>query len=270
MKGLALLSLEGKRALVTGAGTGLGRSLARGLSEAGAEVVICGRRPEHLDGTVRFITEVGGTCEVVVADVTKEEDVQRLVEAVGRIDILVNNAAIAPDEAWLTVPLDSWREVIEINLLAPFRLCQVFSPQMMERGWGRIINIASVYGSIAGKPALYPDGWDPASYFATKHGIHGITRYLAVRLAPHGVNINSLSPGGVITEDHAAKNAAGKTDEELRAEDERIARFTSSEVPLGRVGGEDDYTAPVVFLASPGARYMTGQNLIVDGGWTVW
>jgi NAD(P)-dependent dehydrogenase (short-subunit alcohol dehydrogenase family) len=270
MKGLRLLSLEGKRALVTGAGTGLGRSLARGLAEAGAEVVICGRRPEMLEETARFIRAEGGTAEIVVADVTGEDDVRRLQEAAGRIDILVNNAGIAPNDQWTTVSLDAWRAVLEVNLIAPFRLCQAFAPAMMERGWGRIVNIGSVYGGIAGKPFLYPPDWDPSSYFASKHGIHGITRYLSVRLAPHGVCINSLSPGGVITTDHEAKAAEGRTDAWKEAEAERIAHFAQTEVPAGRIGGEDDYTAPVVFLSSPGAKYITGQNVIVDGGWTVW
>ena len=270
MKGLALLSLEGKRALVTGAGTGLGQSISRAFAEAGAEVVIVGRRREPLEETAVAVNAAGGTSQVLVADVTKEEDIERLHSEAGQIDILVNNAGIAPDEAWQTVPLDSWRAVLDVNLLAPFRLCQVFAPPMMERGWGRIINIASVYGSIAGKPHLYPDSWDPSSYFASKHGVHGITRYLSVRLAPRGVCINSLSPGGVATTDHRAKNRAGRTEAELAAEELRTDRFLHDEIPMLRIGGDDDYTGPAVFLASPGAKYITGQNVIVDGGWSVW
>ncbi len=270
MKSLALLSLEGKRALVTGAGTGLGRSIARGFAEAGAEVVVCGRRPEQLEITAGLINEAGGTCRPIAADVTSEADVTRLAAEAGPIDILVNNAGAFPDEPWQTVPLDSWRDVLEVNVLAPFRLCQVFAPQMVERRWGRIINIVSVYGGIAGKPHLYPPAWDPSSYFGSKHALHGVTRYLAVRLAPHGVCINSLSPGGVYTTDHREKAELGKTDAELESEKARSQRFLDSEIPMLRIGGDDDYTAPAVFLASPGAKYMTGQNLIVDGGWTVW
>jgi NAD(P)-dependent dehydrogenase (short-subunit alcohol dehydrogenase family) len=277
MKGLGVLSLEGKRALITGGGTGLGRSLARGFAEAGAEVVICGRRREPLEETRSVVEAAGGSCEIVVADVTVEADVERLRDAAGRIDILVNNAGISPDEAWETVSLDSWREVFDTNLFAPFRLCQVFGPGMRERGWGRIINIASVYGSIAGKPFLYPEGWDPSSYFASKHAVHGLTRNLAVRLAPYGVCVNSLSPGGIsgatnrgLTADEQVEAAAAKTPEQREAEAARGARFLHDEIPMGRVGDPDDYTGPAVFLASPGAAYVTGQNLIVDGGWTVW
>ena len=277
MKGLALLSLEGKRALVTGAGTGLGQTIARAYAEAGAEVVLNGRRREPLAATAAAISAEGGSSQIAVGDITVEEDVRRLEAEAGRIDILVNNAGISPDEAWQTVPLDSWRNVLELNMLAPFRLCQVFAPAMVERGWGRIINIASVYGSIAGKPHLYPDGWDPSSYFASKHGIHGITRYLAARLAPYGVCINSLSPGGIagatnrgLTADEQAVAAASRTEAEAQEEAERTARFLNSEIPMRRSGEPDDYAGPAVFLASPGARYITGQIVIVDGGWTIW
>ena len=277
MKGLGVLSLEGKRALITGGGTGLGRSLARGFAEAGAEVVICGRRREPLEETRAAVAASGGTCELVVCDITVEAEVARLRDAAGTIDILVNNAGISPDESWETVSLESWRAVFDVNLLAPFRLCQVFAPAMRDRGWGRIINIASVYGSIAGKPYHYPPNWDPSSYFASKHAVHGLTRNLAVRLAPHGVCVNSLSPGGIagatnrgLTADEQAEAAATTSPEQRVAEAERAARFLHDEIPMGRVGDPDDYTGPAVFLASPGAAYVTGQNLIVDGGWTIW
>ena len=162
-------------------------------------------------------------------------------------------------------------------MVAPFRLCQAFAPAMRERGWGRIINVSSVYGSIAGKPFLYPEGWDPSSYFASKHGIHGITRSLAVRLAPFGVTVNSLSPGGIagatnrgLTAEEQAREAAAKTGEQREAEARRGARFLHDEIPMGRWGSPEDYAGPAVFLASPAAGYMTGQVLVVDGGWTVW
>ena len=277
MKGFAQLSLEGKRALITGGGTGLGRGLARAFVQAGAEVVVCGRRREPLEEARRFATTDGGTCHLVAADVTVEDDVRALQQAAGRIDILVNNAGISPDEPWETVSLASWRAVLETNMVAPFRLCQAFGPAMRERGWGRIINIASVYGSIAGKPFRYREGWDPSSYFASKHGIHGITRHLAVRLAPYGVTVNSLSPGGIagatnrgLTLEEQARAAAARTEAEREAEEQRRARFYHDEIPMGRPGTPEDYAGPAVFLASPASGYMTGQILIVDGGWTVW
>jgi NAD(P)-dependent dehydrogenase (short-subunit alcohol dehydrogenase family) len=277
MKGLRLLSLEGKRAVVTGGGTGLGRSIARGFVEAGAEVVIVGRREAPLLEARDYALAEGGTCEVVVADVTREDDVLRLGEAAGRVDILVNNAGIAPDEAWETVPLSSWQDVFATNVFAPFRLIQLFAPAMRERGWGRIINIASVYGQIAGKPDLYPPDWDPSSYFASKHSVHGVTRNLAVRLAPYGVTVNSLSPGGVsgatnrgLTASEQAEAAAQRSPDQVAYDEQRAERFFRSEVPMRRGGDPEDYMGPAVFLASPASSYMTGQILVVDGGWTVW
>ena len=135
---------------------------------------------------------------------------------------------------------------------------------MVEREWGRIINIASVYGSQGPKWHLMPEGWGPSSYFATKHGVHGITHYLASRLAPN-VTINSLSPGGIITPDHLEN-----MDEKQRHRLSRSSDFANAEVMMKRAGTGEDYVAPAVMLASPGARYITGQNLIVDGGWSAW
>jgi NAD(P)-dependent dehydrogenase (short-subunit alcohol dehydrogenase family) len=263
LSALASLSLDGRRALVTGAGRGLGRALALGLAEAGAELVLCGRRDPPLQETSALLTAAGRLpATVVQADVANEENVERLVARAGRIDILVNNAAAAQSEAWQDADEENWMAVLKLNLWAPFRLAQAFAPAMVERGWGRIINIGSVYGSMAPRPHLYPPEWDPSSYFASKHGLHGVTRYLAVRLAPHGVCVNTLSPGGVVTVD--------QQEELAEPEWERIEAMNRAEVPTQRVGRGEDYTAAAVFLASPGACYVTGHNLIVDGGWSVW
>ena len=260
--GLGSLSLEGRRALVTGGGGGLGRQMALGLSEAGAEVVICGRRADALEGTVARIRDAGGVATPVPADITVEADVQRLRSAAGAVDILVNNAGIAPNQRWTDVPLDEWRAVFALNVDAMFRLIQVFAPPMMERGWGRIINIASVYGKMGGNPALYPGiDWDVPSYFASKHAVHGITHYLAPRLAPHGVTINSLSPGGFAGSEQNEASGMGS--------DEMLRLFHAA-VPAGRMGAGGDIQAAVVYLASPGAAYVTGQDHTVDGGWTIW
>lgn len=277
MKSHHLLSLEGKRALVTGGGTGLGRGIARGLAEAGAEVVVCGRRPGPLEETRATIVGEGGACEIVLADVTVEEDVLSLQAAAGRIDILVNNAAVMPVDAWDTMPIERFRSVVDVNLIAPFRMCQAFAPKMRDHGWGRVINIASVYGSIAGKPHLYPPGWDKSHYVTSKHGIHGITRHLAVRLAPYGVTVNSMSPGGIagavgfgMTADEQSRAAFAMTEEERRTEAARTARFLHDEIPMNRMGSQEEYAGAAVFLASPASGYITGQILIVDGGWTIW
>lgn len=258
-KHLALLSLEGKRALVTGAGTGLGLQMALGLAEAGADLVVCGRRRGPLEACAAQAQDLGAKVTIIPADVTKEEDLARLQAEAGQVDILVNNAGFGMQGKWTEVSLDEWREVTALNLDAPFRLIQIFAPPMMARGWGRIINIASIYGSIAGDPRRYPGlDWDVASYFASKHGLHGITHYLAPRLAPYGVCINSLSPGMFPSE---------QNDDKLTPE---VKAALIDGTPMQRLGETDDLKGAVVYLASPAAKFTTGQDLIVDGGWTVW
>ena len=141
---------------------------------------------------------------------------------------------------------------MKVNLYAPFRLCQVFAPPMMERGWGRIINIASVYGHTGPKPQLYPETWGPSSYFASKHGINGITHYLSPRLARHGVTINSMSPGGIVTDDQRlGLDEAGK---------KRLANaapFAEAQVQIGRTGDGSDYVGP-------GAAARVGRRQVHD------
>ncbi len=260
-----LLSLAGRRALITGGGRGLGRALAVGFAEAGADIVVVGRRSALVEETARIVADAGGQATAIEADITIEADVQRMVAGSGRIDILVNNAAVYPSEPWETVSLDSWHDVMKVNLYAPFRLCQLFAPPMMERGWGRIINIASVYGQTGPKPQLYPETWGPSSYFASKHGINGITHYLSPRLARHGVTINSMAPGGIVTHDQTlGLDEAGKR---------RLANaepFARAQVQVGRPGDGSDYLGPALMLASDGGKYMTGQVVVVDGGWTTW
>jgi NAD(P)-dependent dehydrogenase (short-subunit alcohol dehydrogenase family) len=257
-----LLSLAGRRALVTGAGTGLGRDIAHGLAEAGADVVLVGRTETTLVRTAGELERYGIEAVAIPTDITVEAQVRALGRRAGAVDILVNNAGVAPNQHWLTVPLDEWRHTFAVNVDAPFRLCQLFAPGMMERRWGRIINIASVYGRMGGNPGLYVGlDWDVPSYFASKHAVHGITHYLATRLAPHGVTINSLSPGGFAG---SAQNEASGMDS-----DAMVAAFEAA-VPMARRGGPADIKACAVFLASPGSGYVTGQDLVVDGGWTVW
>jgi len=258
--GLSLLSLRGKRALVTGAGSGLGRQMALGLAEAGADLVICGRRREPLDETAALARPLGVEVQVTPADVTREADVQGLAAEAGRVDILVNNAGGGQLKPWLEVTLEDWRRTTALNLDAPFRLCQLFAPQMMERGWGRIINVSSIYGLVGGDRRRYPGiEWDNAPYFAAKHGLEGITHYLATRLAPYGVCVNSLCPGMF---PHTENNRPYVTP--------ALEAALMDGTPMQRLGDDEDLKAAVVFLASPGAKFVTGQSLVADGGWTVW
>jgi NAD(P)-dependent dehydrogenase (short-subunit alcohol dehydrogenase family) len=257
---LGLLSLEGRRALVTGGGTGLGRQMVMALAEAGADVVVCGRRAAPIESCAEEARGFGIQARAIVADVTSEEGVAALRTSAGRIDILVNNAGGGQVKPWLEVTLEDWRRITAVNMDAPFRLIQVFAPPMMERRWGRIINVSSIYGLVGGDPRRYPGiEWDNAPYFASKHGLQGITHYFGARLAPYGVCVNSLCPGMFPNTENAAELASPDLEAAL-----------SDGTPMRRVGVDDDLKAAVVFLASPGAKFVTGQSVVVDGGWTIW
>ena len=260
---LKSLSLEGSRALVTGSGSGIGRQIALGFAEAGAELVLVGRRREPLLETAQLIRNFSDKpASVIDTDITTDEGLEKISVESGKIDVLCNNAGASDWGDWQTISIEKWRNTFAVNVEAPFRLCQIFAPRMMESGYGRIINIGSVYGGMGGNPALYPGlDWDIAPYFASKHAVHGITHYLAPRLAMHGTTINTLSPGGFAGSEMNEKAGTG-TDEQLNA-------FYNA-VPMRRLGGSDDISAAAVFLASPGSKYMTGQNVTVDGGWSIW
>src|SRR5207248_4589202 len=154
--GLSSLSLEGLRALVTGAGTGLGLQFAEGLAEAGADLVICGRRRAPLDSAADTLRALGADVQVIQADVTREPDLARLQAEAGRVDILVNNAGGGEIKPWRAVSRGDWDRLMDVNLWAPFRLIQLFAPPMIERGWGRIVNVSSINGLGAGDPNVFP------------------------------------------------------------------------------------------------------------------
>jgi gluconate 5-dehydrogenase len=233
--------------------------MALGLAEAGADLVICGRRREPLEECAEAARAFGIEVAVIPADVTRDEDIAALCAAAGRVDVLVNNAGVAAEKLWTEVTLDEWRGIMAVNLDAPFRLCQALCPAMMERRWGRVINVASIYATVGPDPARYPGReWDVPSYFASKHGLLGVTRYFATRLAPYGVCVNTLSPGMFPSEQNTELLSPA------------IRDMLIDGTPMKRLGDSEDLKAAVVFLASPGAKFMTGQNLIVDGGWTVW
>ena len=253
------LDLSSKHALVTGGGTGLGRQMAEALAEAGARVTICGRREEPLKATAASLVAAGRDARWVVADVTSGADRQKLFETVKSVDILVNNAALGERKPWLTVTTDEWRAILTLNLEAPFAMSQVFVPPMVERKWGRVINISSIYGLIVGDPLLYGEwGVDLASYVASKHGLIGLTKHLAMVLGGTGVTVNALCPGMFPATEQNASNAAG------------LVAGLEARTPVKRVGNDTDLRAAIVYLASPGSSFYTGQSMVVDGGWTIW
>jgi NAD(P)-dependent dehydrogenase (short-subunit alcohol dehydrogenase family) len=250
--------LTGLRALVTGGATGIGSALVAGLLAAGAEVTICGRRAAQVDAAVAELGRGGGAIRGTACDVTEEADLQRLLAFAGGVDILVNNAGYALRDAWTDVTRERWREVMAVNVEAPLRLCQLLVPAMVERGWGRVINIASLYASLAGDPTRYPGmGIDIASYFASKHALLGLTRHLAVMVGEQGVTVNAISPGMI----------TGTQDPPLPAD---VIDALAAGAPVKRVGEPEDLQTAAVFLASRKSGFVTGQNIIVDGGWSTW
>lgn len=253
------MSHAGRRALVTGGGTGIGRQLAKTLALAGADVVICGRRLAPLEEAAAEITGLGGAVRAVAADVTSEDDLARIAAA-GPFDILVNNAGYGRIEPWTEITPESWHDVLAVNLDAPFRLSQLLVPPMVQRGWGRVVNIASVYGMVTGNPYMYPDfEWDNCAYVTSKHALIGLSKYLAVRTGGTGVTVNTISPGMFpFTE----ANRERSPEESLR----RLRQFT----PEGRTGEVRELASALLFLVSPDSTFVTGQNIAVDGGWTLW
>lgn len=253
--------LARRRALVTGGGTGIGRQLAAALVDAGAHVTICGRRTDVLSATTADLASSGGHVDWAQADVAQGDDLRELVASVGPIDILVNNAGFSRLRPWLEVPIEEWREVMAVNVEAPFRLCQLLVPGMMERGWGRVVNIASVYGTMVGNPYYYPGlDWDNASYVASKHALLGLTKHLGVRTARSGVTVNAISPG-MFPDTDANRRRSLSPEVNLR-----LSQFT----PMGRTGDLKELTTALLFLTDEASSFITGQNIVVDGGWSLW
>lgn len=259
MSGASAVRLSGTVALVTGAGSGIGRAIAVRFAREGAVVVTAGQRLERLEETVAQIAASGGTASAVACDVADGEQVRRLVEtaveAHGRLDVLVNNAARNRPDAALTervAELDEawWAATMDVNLTGAF-LCCKFALQAMLRGsGGAIINIASTSG-LAGN-------WNQGAYVASKHGLVGLTRSIALDYAAHGIRANAICPGFIETE-RSFKFSAFNRDDDWRAK--KLA-----EIPLGRLGRAEDVAALAAFLASDDAAYITGAVVPIDGG----
>ena len=255
LKALELFDLGGRSALVTGGGKGLGRAMAQALAEAGAKVAVASREEEACKAAAREIMETTGREAVAgILDVSDRGSVDALVKKVagvfGTIDILVNNSGATWGAPFEEMPLDKWEKVIRVNLTGTFLMCQAVVPMMKSKGWGRIINVASVAGLAAS-----PEFMHAAGYSASKGGIVALTKELAVKLAKQGIVVNAVAPGFFPSR-------------MSRVLIERYGEQISRGVPMGRVGGEDDLKGVTVFLASEAARYVTGQVIPVDGGAT--
>jgi len=243
--------LDGKAAIVTGAARGLGRGMALGLAEAGANVVLV----DILDMTDsrKQIEKLGRRCEAVTADLSKKESVEtiinRTLEVMGSIDILVNNAGIIRRAPLVEFSAKDWDDVMNINIRTLFFLSQAAAKVMVRQGKaGKIINIASMLSFQGG--ILVP------SYTASKTAVMGLTRLLANELAPHNINVNAIAPGYMATDNTAP----------LRADPDRNKAILDR-IPAGRWGEPEDLKGVVVFLASAASSYMQGYTIAVDGGW---
>jgi NAD(P)-dependent dehydrogenase (short-subunit alcohol dehydrogenase family) len=261
-----LFRLDGKVALVTGAGSGLGREFATGLAAAGADVICADRDEGWANETVSLIENASGRASPLVFDIAKEDEVAKVGRAVrsshGKLHVLVNNAGVAPFPARLhEVEVADWKRVIDINLTGTFLLTRALMPLMLEAGSASIINIASMIGLVG----FYPDfSLSGVAYAATKAGLVGFTRQIAAEYAKDHVRANAIAPGwhgGTRLADHFKSNWGADYRERFEAE---IVRGT----PMGRRGTPKELQGLIIYLASDASSYVTGQVVAHDGGWT--
>ena len=245
-------ALQGRVAVITGASKGLGKQMAESLAGEGAAVALVARNKELLDGVAAGIGQQGGKAEVIVADVTDESavwDVARQVsEKLGVCDILINNAGINNRKSVDEFTLKEWNEIVAVNLTAPFLMCRAFVPEMKKARWGRIINMTSIMSHVS-----LPQR---TGYSATKAGLLGMTRALALELAPWHITANGISPGPFATEMNRA----------IIDDPEKNAQFLAR-IPAGRWGKVEEIGRLAVYLCSEEAGFITGTDIVIDGGW---
>jgi NAD(P)-dependent dehydrogenase (short-subunit alcohol dehydrogenase family) len=255
---LDLFRLDGRTAIVTGGGRGLGQYMAEALSDAGANVVICSRKLEPLEEVRDEIQARGGKALAVACDVTDPEDVEKVVseaeEAFGTVDILVNNSGATWGAPAAEMPLEKFEQVVRVNVNGTFLMSQTVGRRMIEHGTaGTIISISSIAGIVGGDP----DYMQTVGYNTSKGAIISMTRDLATAWAPHNITVNAIAPGWFPT-----RMSGGLI--------ENFEEKMLDGIPLHRFGNPEDLKGVVVFLASPAASYVTGQTVVVDGGATVW
>ena len=252
--GIDIFRLDGKVAWITGGTKGLGLQMAHALASCGADIVLNSRTEDEARHAARAIAEKHGRRALGFrADVTEQKQIQELVaqatRELGSIDILVNNAGINVRLSTTELPLSEWQRVLDINLSGPFICTQAVLPQMLERQWGRIINMSSILGlvGLAGRPP----------YCATKGGLILLTKTQALEVATKGVTVNAICPGPFGTDMNKA----------LLDDPEQYRAFVAK-IPMGRWGELSELDGAVIFLASKASSYVTGATLAVDGGWT--
>lgn len=276
---LELFKLDGRVALVTGGAGLLGAEFCRSLAQAGAAVMVADINGPIAKDLAIALVALGYRATAIDADITSPDSVQRMVqvalETYGRLDILVNSAALDPkfdpqhksanlhgpgSGAFEDFPFEAWNQALAVNLTGAYLCCQAVVHPMLTQGSGVIVNLSSIYGLAGPDQRLYQRGaagapaqYKPVYYSVTKAGILGLTRYLATYYAGKNIRVNALTPGGV-----------------FNGHDESFVQAYSARAVLGRMAEKDEMNGALLFLASDASAYMTGANLVVDGGWTAW
>ena len=250
-----LFSLDGKVALITGASSGIGLTMAEAMADAGASVVLSARRTELLESAVSSLQTRGARAAFVAGDVAKTDQLPKIAEAAtahfGAPDILVNAAGINPRQSWDEISPEAWNDTIQLNLSTPFFLARLLVPSMLEKKWGKVINIASLQSVRA-----FPNG---APYGASKGGVMQLTRAMAEAWSSNesGITCNAIAPGFFKT-----GLTASLFDEQ------KVIDALANQTIIGRNGEAEDLQGLTIFLASPASDYITGQTIFLDGGWT--
>lgn len=254
MSVLSTFSLAGKKALVTGGNRGMGLAFARGLAEAGAEVVIAARDEEKNQAAVDLLRSEGLTIHGITADITAAGEADRMiaeaVKVLGRLDILINNAGVAIHRPSLEIPDEEWNAVVDLNLTALWKVSTAAARVMREQGGGNIVNIGSISSLIVNRPQ-----WQPA-YNASKAAVHQLTKSLAAEWAPDNIRVNALAPGYVKTE--------------MAAVDEpQFRQHWIEDAPMKRYALPEEIAPTLVYMASDASAFMTGSVVVIDGGYTL-